>query len=122
MYDQNKDGVIETITAGNMLMDLYRAMNKDFHPTATDISSYARVFDRTNKGKITYDDLEAASLKYFWNEKVPAIANRRTEPPLDTEEPQPPKVFECRNQTSEKSLARRFRAKSFMKSTKLDSR
>jgi Ca2+-binding EF-hand superfamily protein len=69
MYDENKDGVIETITAGKMLMDLYRAMNKDFHPTATDIASYARIFDRTRKGKITYDDLEALSLKYFWNER-----------------------------------------------------
>lgn len=56
-YDENKDGVIETITAGKMLMDLYRAMNKDFHPTATDIASYARIFDRTKKGKITYEDL-----------------------------------------------------------------
>jgi hypothetical protein len=37
-----------------MLMDLYRAMNKDFHPTATDIASFARVFDRNRKGKITY--------------------------------------------------------------------
>lgn len=28
MYDDNNDGVLETITAGKMLMDLYRAMNK----------------------------------------------------------------------------------------------
>lgn len=70
MYDDNKDGVIETITAGKMLMDLYRAMNKDFHPTATDIASYARIYDRNNKGKITYEDLEALSLKYFWNQQV----------------------------------------------------
>ena len=66
-YDDNKDGVIETITAGKMLMDLYRAMNKDFHPTATDIASYARIFDRTKKGKITYEDLEYLALKYFWD-------------------------------------------------------
>lgn len=51
-------------------MDLYRAMNKDFHPTATDIASYARIYDRNNKGKITYEDLEALSLKYFWNQQV----------------------------------------------------
>ena len=46
MYDENKDGILETITAGKMLMDLYRSMNKEFHPTATDIASYARIFDR----------------------------------------------------------------------------
>ncbi len=51
-------------------MDLYRAMNKDFHPTATDIASFARVFDRNRKGKITYEDLEYLALKYFWNEVV----------------------------------------------------
>ncbi len=28
MYDDNKDGILETITAGKMLMDLYRSMNK----------------------------------------------------------------------------------------------
>ncbi len=54
MYDDNKDGVLETITAGKMLMDLYRSMNKEFHPTATDIASYQRIFDRDNKGKITF--------------------------------------------------------------------
>jgi hypothetical protein len=53
-----------------MLMDLYRSMNKDFHPTATDIASYARIFDRTKKGKITYEDLEYLALKYFWDEQV----------------------------------------------------
>ena len=54
MYDDNKDGTLETITAGKMLMDLYRSMNKEFHPTATDIASYQRIFDRDNKGKITF--------------------------------------------------------------------
>lgn len=28
IYDDNKDGILETITAGKMLMDLYRSMNK----------------------------------------------------------------------------------------------
>lgn len=27
-YDENKDGVLETIIAGKMLMDLYRSMNR----------------------------------------------------------------------------------------------
>ena len=57
IYDENKDGVLETITAGKMLMDLYRSMNKEFHPTATDIASFARIFDRDNKGKITIQDM-----------------------------------------------------------------
>ena len=69
MYDDNKDGVLETITAGKMLMDLYRAMNKEFHPTATDIASYQRIFDRDNKGKITFEDMERFAVKYYCNEE-----------------------------------------------------
>lgn len=68
MYDDNKDGVLETITAGKMLMDLYRSMNKEFHPTATDIASFARIFDRDNKGKITFEDMERFIVKYYCNE------------------------------------------------------
>jgi Ca2+-binding EF-hand superfamily protein len=51
-----------------MLMDLYRAMNKEFHPTATDIASYARIFDRENKGKISLEDMERFIIKYYCNE------------------------------------------------------
>lgn len=65
MYDENNDGVLETITAGKMLMDLYRAMNKEFHPTATDIASYARIFDEDNKGKITLQDMERFVIKNY---------------------------------------------------------
>ncbi len=35
-------------------MDLYRSMNKEFYPTATDIASFSRIFDRDGKGKITF--------------------------------------------------------------------
>ena len=52
-----------------MLMDLYRAMNKEFHPTATDIASFARIFDRDNKGKITFEDMEKFIVKYYCNEE-----------------------------------------------------
>lgn len=64
-YDDNKDGALQTITAGKILMDLYRSMNKQFHPTATDIASYARIFDRDNKGKITIEDMERFIIKYY---------------------------------------------------------
>jgi hypothetical protein len=52
-----------------MLMDLYRSMNKEFHPTATDIASYQRIFDRDNKGKITFEDMERFAVKYYCNEE-----------------------------------------------------
>ena len=69
MYDDNKDGMLEMITAGKMLMDLYRAMNNEFHPTATEIASYQRILDRDNKGKIIFEDMERFVTKYYCNEE-----------------------------------------------------
>lgn len=68
-YDDNQDGVLELIIAGKMLMDLYRSMNREFYPTATDIASYARIFDRDNKGKITKEDVERFMIKFYCNEE-----------------------------------------------------
>lgn len=42
-------------------------MNKNFQPTATDIASYVQVVDRSRKGKVTVEDLEAFITKYFYN-------------------------------------------------------
>jgi hypothetical protein len=39
------------------LVDCYRAMNKVFQPTATDIASYVQVVDKSGRGKISTEDL-----------------------------------------------------------------
>lgn len=52
-YDSNGDGVCETMEVAKWLVDCYRAMNKSFQPTATDIASYVQVVDRNRKGKIS---------------------------------------------------------------------
>ena len=41
-YDGNGDGVVESIEVAKWLCDCYRAMNKQFQPTATDIASYVQ--------------------------------------------------------------------------------
>ena len=41
-YDGNNDGVVESIEVAKWLCDCYRAMNKQFQPTATDIASYVQ--------------------------------------------------------------------------------
>lgn len=41
-YDGNADGICESIEVAKWLCDCYRAMNKQFQPTATDIASYVQ--------------------------------------------------------------------------------
>jgi hypothetical protein len=48
LYDGNADGNIDSFEVGYMLSDCYRAMNKGFNPTPTDIASYSRVLDSIN--------------------------------------------------------------------------
>lgn len=48
-----------------MLSDCYRAMNKGFNPTPTDVASYARVLDRNGSGRILLADIERLTSKYF---------------------------------------------------------
>ena len=53
-YDGNNDGIVDSIEVGKMLCDCYRAMNRQFQPTATEIASYVRVIDRQGRGKISF--------------------------------------------------------------------
>ena len=64
-YDGNNDGICESIEVGKWLVDCYRAMNKNFQPTATDIASYVQIVDRNKSGKISVEDLETFITKYF---------------------------------------------------------
>ena len=66
-YDGNNDGICETIEVAKWLVDCYRAMNKSFQPTATDIASYVQVIDRNRNGKVTVDELENFIVRYFYN-------------------------------------------------------
>ena len=65
--DGNNDGICETIEVAKWLVDCYRAMNKSFQPTATDIASYVQVIDRNRNGKVTVDELENFIVRYFYN-------------------------------------------------------
>lgn len=49
IYDSNGDGFVDSFEIGYMLSDVYRAMNKGFNPTPTDIASYTRVIDSNFK-------------------------------------------------------------------------
>jgi Ca2+-binding EF-hand superfamily protein len=66
-YDGNGDGICETIEVAKWLVDCYRAMNKSFQPTATDIASYVQIIDKNRNGKVTRDELEEFIIRYFFN-------------------------------------------------------
>ena len=66
-YDGNGDGVCETIEVAKWLVDCYRAMNKSFQPTATDIASYVQIIDKNRNGKVTREELEEFIIRYFFN-------------------------------------------------------
>ena len=57
-YDGNNDGICESIEVAKWLVDCYRAMNKQFQPTATDIASYVQIIDKNRNGKISREELE----------------------------------------------------------------
>lgn len=66
-YDGNGDGICETIEVAKWLVDCYRAMNKAFQPTATDIASYVQIIDKNRNGKVNREDLEQFIISYFFN-------------------------------------------------------
>lgn len=47
------------------MIDTYRGMNKHFIPTGYELSSFARVFDQSHKGKITSEDVLATATRMF---------------------------------------------------------
>ena len=80
MYDSNSDGYVDSFEIGYMLSDVYRAMNKGFNPTPTDIASYTRVIDskapqliqislfllpERGTGRVFREDVEQLCLRYF---------------------------------------------------------
>lgn len=72
-----------------MMSDCYRAMNKSFNPTPTDVASFARVLDSifeiiihpligNGSGRIYSEDVEKLCTKYFGGAQRPAQPNLAT--------------------------------------------
>lgn len=50
------------------MIDTYRGMNKHFIPTGYELSSFARVFDGSRKGRISADDVLETATRMFLTE------------------------------------------------------
>jgi hypothetical protein len=64
LYGGGKDE-LEPADLARCMIDTYRGMNKHYIPTGYELSSFARVFDRTRKGRITSEDVLATATRMF---------------------------------------------------------
>ena len=62
LYGRNSNQ-LEPSDLARCMIDTYRGMNKHFIPTGYELSSFARVFDQSRKGKITSDDILATATR-----------------------------------------------------------
>ena len=61
----NSSQQLEPADLARCMIDTYRGMNKHFIPTGYELSSFARVFDQSRKGKINPDDVLATASRLF---------------------------------------------------------
>ena len=64
LYGSNRDE-LEPSDLARCMIDTYRGMNKHFIPTGYELSSFARVFDRNRKGRISTEDILATATRMF---------------------------------------------------------
>ena len=64
LYGNGKDE-LEPADLARCMIDTYRGMNKHFIPTGYELSSFARVFDQSKKGRINAEDVLATASRMF---------------------------------------------------------
>ena len=65
LYGSGNQTELEPSDLARCMIDTYRGMNKHFIPTGYELSSFARVFDQSRKGKITSEDVMATATRMF---------------------------------------------------------
>lgn len=65
LYGSNSTQELEPQDLARCMIDTYRGMNKHFIPTGYELSSFARVFDQSRKGRITAEDVMATATRMF---------------------------------------------------------
>lgn len=64
LYGKNSNQ-LEPADLARCMIDTYRGMNKHFIPTGYELSSFARVFDQSRKGRITAEDVLGTATRMF---------------------------------------------------------
>ena len=64
-YDRDRDQSINNVEVVPMIVDSYRAFNRNFTPSKGDIDAYFKVLDRNKDGRVTLQDIETLCIKYL---------------------------------------------------------
>ncbi|CAD8131968.1 unnamed protein product [Paramecium pentaurelia] len=65
LYDENKDGQLDLLDVSQMQQDCYRAMNKNYNPTPTDIAAFTRKMDTNGQGRVDEKNINSLCMKYL---------------------------------------------------------
>ncbi|CAD8046223.1 unnamed protein product [Paramecium sonneborni] len=63
LYDENKDGQLDLLDVSQMQQDCYRAMNKNYNPTPTDIAAFTRKMDTFGQGRVDEKMIRSLCIK-----------------------------------------------------------
>ena len=64
-YDRDRDQSINNVEVVPMIVDSYRAFNRNFTPSKGDIDAYFKVLDRNKDGRVSLQDIETLCIKYL---------------------------------------------------------
>ena len=64
-YDKDRGGTLGHTEVANIMIDMYRSLNKAFTPSKSDIDGFFRVLDMNRDGKVEQRDLEALIAKHL---------------------------------------------------------
>lgn len=64
-YDRDRDSNISNAEVVPMIVDSYRAFNRNFTPSKGDIDAYFKVLDRNKDGRVNLQDIEALCIRYL---------------------------------------------------------
>ena len=65
MYDKDRTGTLGHTEIANILMDMYRSINKSINPSKYDIETFSRVLDINKDGRVTQPDIEDCIRKFL---------------------------------------------------------
>ncbi len=76
-YDRDRDGSISNIEVVPMIVDSYRAFNRDFTPSKGDIDAYFKVLDRNKDSRVNLEDIENLCIRYLVAGKMEVVQVRK---------------------------------------------
>ena len=76
-YDRDRDGSISNVEVVPMIVDSYRAFNRNFTPSKGDIDAYFKVLDRNKDNRVSLQDIENICIRYLVAGQMETVEVRR---------------------------------------------